>query len=98
GVDVNTRDAMGRTGLGCAAQFNHDRGASVLLHHNADTELENYLGWTPVLDAVLNNSHECLRLLLKRGADYRFVSRYGWSILHCAAQAGDLETMRILTE
>lgn len=61
-------------------------------------ELENSLGWTPILDAVLNNSHECLQLLLKRGANYGFVSRHGWSILHCAAQAGDLKTMAILTE
>ncbi|KAK0616432.1 hypothetical protein B0T14DRAFT_246703 [Immersiella caudata] len=98
GLNVNTRDAMGRTGLSCAAQYDQNHIVSYLLDQNADTELENRLGWTPVINAVLNNSHKCLRILLRRGADHTFVSRYGWSILHCAAQAGDLQTMRILTE
>ncbi|KAK0639397.1 ankyrin repeat-containing domain protein [Cercophora newfieldiana] len=98
GFDVETRDHAGMTGLGWAVNYDHESIAAYLLQHGASFGLENKAGWTPVLDAVLRNSHRCLKLLLKKGANYRFVSRHGWSILHCAASTGDLKTMEILTE
>ncbi|KAF7139790.1 hypothetical protein CNMCM5793_008565 [Aspergillus hiratsukae] len=55
----------------------------------------NREGDTPVLEAVMKNSHACLELLISRGADFRRV-KGKQTALHVAAMRGDQRTFEIL--
>jgi ankyrin repeat protein len=94
----DTRDGKKRTGLCCAVSYDHDHIVDYLFSVGANADVVNDWGFVPVLDAVRGNSHKCLRLLLKNDVNYRFLSPGGWSVLHCAAAAGDVETMEILAK
>lgn len=73
-------------------------GASValLLDHSADINQQGYGSLTPLLWAVINNTHINIRLLLSRGADQNIKSCEKMGVLHLAAGFGDLTTLEIL--
>jgi hypothetical protein len=54
-------------------------------------------GWTALLDAVDTNNRDVLRLPLRKGADITLTLKTGDTILHRAAERGDMATMEILT-
>jgi ankyrin repeat protein len=97
GADVNARDLDGNTPLGCATLSNHATSAAFLLTHGADINSQDLKGWTALLDAVDTNNHDVLRLLLRKGADITLTLNTGDTILHRAAERGDVATMEILT-
>ncbi|MCJ1356895.1 MAG: Ankyrin-2 [Icmadophila ericetorum] len=70
--------------------------AKFLLDEGADIEHPPKFGATPLLVAVNYNHHEAIRLLLERGANPHMVTKSNISILHLAAQTGDLKTLKIL--
>ena len=55
-------------------------------------------GWTPVYWACRYGSYECLRHLLKWGADPRKANKRGWSPLFAAALHGHLDCVRFMLE
>ncbi len=76
-VDVNVRNALGKTPLMTAAQFAHVESAQWLLEHGAevgavtwsDTEPLAHDGRTALMYAAASGSLNMLRLLLAAGAD-----------------------------
>lgn len=97
GADVNARDLDGNTPLGCATLSNHAASAAFLLAHGADIDSQDLKGWTALLDAVDTNNHDVLRLLLLQGADITLALKTGDTVLHRAAERGDVATMEILS-
>jgi ankyrin repeat protein len=97
GADVNARDLDGNTPLGCATLSNHATSAAFLLTHGADIDSQDLKGWTALLDAVDTNNHDVLRLLLREGADTTLTLTTGDTVLHRAAERGDVATMEILS-
>jgi ankyrin repeat protein len=98
GVHVNDETVpWGFTGLKYAV----GSGGSVevarfLLDHGADVNHRSPDDDTPLSLAMIYQSHDCLRLLLERGADYSTIDHTdGSTVLHFAA-VSDAETMRIL--
>ena len=61
-------------------------------------ESRDYTGYTPLLRCIEWNSHQVLRLLLGRQANYTIRTSKGDTVLHLAANRGDLKTITILTE
>jgi len=97
GADVNARDRDGNTPLGCAALSNHATSAAFLLTHGVNIDSQDLKGWTALLDAVDTNNHGVLRLLLRHGADITLTLKTGDTILHRAAERGDVAVMEILS-
>ena len=94
----DAQDGKNRTGLCCAVSYDQVHIVEYLLNAGANVNLVNDWGFVPLFDSVRANSHKCLPLLFRSGANYRFIGSNGWSILHFAAAAGDAETMAILAE
>jgi len=66
-----------------------------LLQYNADVNLKDDCQRTPVLYAAKEKHYDCVRLLLEHNADINVKDNNG-SMLHQAAQRGELNFMRTL--
>jgi ankyrin repeat protein len=101
GIDVDGMTIWKVTPMMCLVQNNRVDAARYLLDNGANVNLKGQDGKTPAYLAVEYNSHETLRLLYSRGADFSIENEadYGGpTIVHFAAQYGDTETIEILTE
>lgn len=101
GIDVDGMTIWNITPMMCVVQNNRVDAARYLLDNGAEVNLKGQDGKTPIYLAVEYNSHETLRLLHSRGADFSLENEanYGGpTIVHFAAQYGDTETVKILTE
>ncbi|XP_065184331.1 E3 ubiquitin-protein ligase HACE1-like [Sycon ciliatum] len=65
---VDPEDSKGQTPLHVACQNGHKSAATKLLEHRANTEKKDLRAWTPLFFACRYGQVECVRLLLKRGA------------------------------
>ncbi|KAI9873434.1 MAG: hypothetical protein M1830_000415 [Pleopsidium flavum] len=98
GADINARTTQGVTALCYAVRTNRTEIVRCLLQHGADPKTFDCKGYTPLSTSIYHNSHKSLRLLLVSGADHTFWTSELGTILHMAAQTGDVQTLRILTE
>jgi ankyrin repeat protein len=98
GVDPTTQDGKGRTGIIAAISYDHDNIVEYLLSVGTDANLPSYWDFVPLCDAVRNNAHRSLQLLLRHGVDHLYLNRKRWSVLHFAASTGDVTTMSILAD
>jgi len=95
-VDAYAEDGFQPLGLACffghreAAEYLIKAGASVNSHSN------NPLHATPLQSAVAAGHHECVHLLISKGADPNCREQGGYTPLHAAAQNGDIELIRAL--
>jgi ankyrin repeat protein len=96
GADLNWRDCHKRTPLGYAAKMGKSRNLSYLLSQGADPYIPDHWGHTPFSEAVQQNHHRVLELLLQDNMVPRTKLINGMSILHLAATYGDIETLRLL--
>ena len=67
-VNINSRDASGRTPLHMAAIRGNQVMAEMLLTNGAQVNAEDADGWTPLRWATASGSHEVSELLRKYGA------------------------------
>ena len=67
GADVNAREACGYTPLHCACASGDSAMVKLLIENGANVNAVNHDGQTPLHFAIENA--ECIRLLLKAGAD-----------------------------
>lgn len=83
GVDINARDAEGKTPLLYALQQGKTNFAYVLLSGGADVHLADYKNNTCLHYAIENSPYDTIiYYLLEKGADFRAVNDQGYSPLH----------------
>lgn len=97
GLDPNVREPeRGETGLIVAMRYDANKVFNELLAHpQVRLEEPSANGSTPLMMASFKHNKTAVLALLFRGAD---VNRAGWTALHFAAAAGDLDIMDILLQ
>ena len=84
------------TALLLATQEHQNQACDYLFSRGANTNLVNFDGASVLHIAIYHNNHKMLQLLPRYHADYCIRTYAGETILHYAAQAGDLECLEIL--
>ncbi|KAJ5662685.1 hypothetical protein N7462_011611 [Penicillium macrosclerotiorum] len=95
GIDRRVRDQDGNTALHIAAQMGSIRVVELLVNDAMDDRGHNDL--TPLHMAIINGHEPVVKFL--EGADLCVRdNKFGWTPLHCAADYGDPELVRLLIE
>ncbi|KAL8904858.1 MAG: hypothetical protein Q9171_006896 [Xanthocarpia ochracea] len=95
-VDVNATDFNGDTALQYATQQNHINNVLYLLESNADPEIANAEGDTPILTAIDYQMDRILQALLNHKVNHRIRNSRRQTILHAIASEGTAEGMKAL--
>lgn len=97
GADLESVDGRGCTPLTIASSGDRHVLVSYLLEHGVNVNSRTKPGATALSLAVLNNSHQSLRLILQEPSlDYTGHYVYNYTLLHQAAHYADIETLEIL--
>lgn len=97
GTALNVRDRRLRTALGYAARLCNFQHAEYLLQSGADPHLPDEFNVLPLLEAVKNNQHMVLRLLLPVSSP-RSIVPYDSSLLHWIAAYSDGTAINTILE
>lgn len=97
-LDLNARDARGRTALMAATYANHPEAVDLLLRAGANVDLQDDLLNNPFLYSGAEGLMEILRLTNEAGADPTIRNRYGGVAIIPAAEKGHLDAVRYLLE
>ena len=97
GAKVDAEEHQGATSLVFASQYGYVSGMRLLLKNNADINKATFIGETPLAVSIQVNGHASLHILLDHGAKLTLCTKNGRSILHEAAEYGDLKALQILT-
>jgi uncharacterized protein len=96
GFDANTVDPKGRQGLFLALQLGSLKAADVLIAWpKTQVEWRSAKDESPLMIAALKGDKEQVRKLIARDAD---VNKTGWTPLHYAATAGNVEMIALLLD
>ncbi|KAK4207115.1 ankyrin repeat-containing domain protein [Rhypophila decipiens] len=114
GVDINGVNYWGITPITCAVGYDNFEAVGWLIEREADIDIIDPTGYTPLQSAIFWNAHQSARTLLglndqqpelaslvKKGLEqrYRYVNpKRGRGTCHSLAEVGDQETMEIFTE
>lgn len=99
GVDIDARDAQGRTAILSATVARQPAAVAALLDAGADVDLQDDRLDNPLLYAGAEGLLDILRLVNAAGADPAITNRYGGVALIPASERGHVETVRyLLTE
>ena len=96
GANVNAQDWQGTAPIVHASQWNLPLTLRLLLDRQADINIQAFDGETALCVAIQMNTHACQQILLDHGADLLLHFTRNRSILHEAAEYGNLKTLRIL--
>ncbi|MGB5329755.1 MAG: ankyrin repeat domain-containing protein [Gammaproteobacteria bacterium] len=96
GVDIESRDANGRSALLLATHHNAIDVARILIDTGANVNAMDNITDSPYLYAGAEGRLEILRMALAHGADLSSVNRYGGTALIPAAHHGHIETVQEL--
>ena len=97
GTALNVRDRRLRTALGYAARLGNFEHAKIVLESGADPDIPDEFNVIPLLEAVKNNFHNILELLIPVSNPLK-VRPYGSSLFHWIAMYADNTTMEILQQ
>ncbi|KAL9598866.1 MAG: hypothetical protein Q9219_004206 [cf. Caloplaca sp. 3 TL-2023] len=92
GAEVNYKDCYGSTALSSAVFVNNHHTARCLLSRGAIPGAEDL---NVMNDAIENNSHECIALLLDHRAKLSTANIQGETSLHVVARRGDIRTIEL---
>ncbi len=97
GLDPNLHEPeRGETALIIAMRHDANRVFKLLLEHpRIDLEAQSANGSTALMMAAFKHNKAAVKAMIAKGAQ---VNRKGWTPLHFAAAAGDLDIMNILLE
>lgn len=100
--DLNCLSRFGGVGLTPACEKGHlDIVRELLLHTEININHTNFVGWTPLLEAIVLNDggatqQEIVRLLLEHGANPHMTDKYGKTPLTLAQEKGYTDIARLL--
>jgi len=97
-IDLNVRDARGRTALMAATYANQPGAVELLLWAGADVDLQDDMLNNPFLYAGAEGLMEILKLVHEAGADPTIRNRYGGVAIIPASEKGHLDAVRYLLE
>ena len=97
-VDINRKDCYGNTPLYVAAHYNCPAAAAALIEHGADLNTVDDSEESPIFTAIYENAHEIITQLLQAGCDYTIKTKSRNTVLHCAANDSDAQTIALLTK
>jgi len=95
-VDVK-RLARGTTSLHLAAMLDHGHICRILLEHGAHINEPDKWKRTPFHKSIIDNAQNSMGVLIAEGVDFVCIDGKGFSMLHIAAQYGNLETLDLLS-
>ncbi|GJQ88623.1 hypothetical protein Trydic_g9064 [Trypoxylus dichotomus] len=97
GADVNYADGYGMTSLMYVTRYRRSKDIlQLLLNFNADVNVENEDGETPLGMAIEEKSLEIIEILLQNGAHVNHVDSSGWTLLIHAVQREDNYAVQVL--
>ena len=96
GLDIDARDAQGRTAILAATVARQNAAVAALLDAGADVDLQDERLDNPFLYAGAEGLLDILRLVNAAGADPAITNRYGGIALIPASERGHVETVRYL--
>ncbi len=97
-LDLNARDARGRTALMAATYANQPAAVALLLDAGADVDLQDDVLNNPFLYSGAEGLMEILKLTHRAGADPSIRNRYGGVAIIPASEKGHLDAVRYLLE
>eukprot|EP00947_MAST-08B_sp_MAST-8B-sp1_P005028 g5028.t1 len=95
-VDLEERDALGRTALHLACAMGQMRGAQTLIQLGADINAETYRKETPFLLACGAGEDRVVEELLLLGSDIAATDVEGQTAAFAAAKRGHIKVLRLL--
>ena len=99
GADLTTQAASGGTGVLFAAQGGHVEVVKLLVANGANISAMDYGGSTPFLEASRRGRVDVVQYLLGvDGVDKNATDKQGWNAVHCAANGGHLDVIKVLLE
>ncbi len=98
GVDVNARDADGRTPIMAATVARQTEAVRALVEAEADVDIRDNRLANPFLYAGAEGLLDILRLVNEAGADPAITNRYGGIALIPACERGHVDVVRYLLE
>ncbi|KAL6803698.1 ankyrin repeat-containing domain protein [Trichoderma sp. SZMC 28012] len=95
GPEIRCQDKMGRTVLHLAAQVYGDRVdlVEVFLRHDADMEVRDKRGWTPLIIAANYDNPNVIKTLVAHGASVGIQDKEGYTALHVASSSRVVEVL-----
>lgn len=96
GLDINARDAEGRTPLAVALTKNDRPTAERLLALGADVDAADHAGRTPLMIAAIQGNAEVLDAFLSRSQAPDATDAAGFSAAHHAIVAGQVEALELI--
>ncbi len=97
-ADVNKRGNPGTTPLISACSYGRTEIAALLLAAGARIDaVQEGNGMTALMQAVHEHKHECVKLLLAKGADKSLKSRWGATALQLAQESHDAKSIALLS-
>lgn len=79
---ANELDSFGNNALHVCARFGNVESMEILLRdHNADPNIQNRWGETPLHEAAIYGNMDCLKRLILHGGDYSLTTANGTSVL-----------------
>jgi ankyrin repeat protein len=97
GVDINANATDGRTAVMAAAGTSQSEFLAWLLDHGASVNVQDDLGLSPLVEAIVSQRADNVRLLIGRGADVRRPFQ-GQSMLELAHAKGTPEIAHVIQD
>ena len=98
GVDIDARDATGRTALMVAAEARQTEAVRALVAAEANVDLQDDKLDNPFLYAGAEGLLDILRLVNEAGADPAITNRYGGVAIIPASERGHVDVVRYLLD